>query len=385
MDSWNLKIDITLLLLTIQTFGEHEELFVEDVGDGNLNDVVCVFTKDGQGKMDKSIIIKHSLPYIKCLGEAFPLGEQRIEVEYRALIKFHSLSPGSVPRPLGFDQQRNAVLMEHLYGYRILRNMLNAGEFEIKIVEKLGHQLAVVHRETHVATIGAENLHELDRQFENSMMCSLTDQYVFTRPFTKGDSTNRCTAEVAERLASVYGDQDILTAAQKMRAIFLEKKECLLHGDLHTGSIFIKDQDVKMFDMEFAFVGPAALDLGMFIANLIFNYFRHMSIEENNNEHRVFAYKMVDACKLFVSSYLDVMTSCLVDRDQYVANLMSETAGFCGCEIVRRLIGAAQVTDLKGMPLAEQDCLGAGVRLLKVYHRIQDIDRLLVIALMLAY
>lgn len=48
-----------------------------------------------------------------------------------------------------------------------------------------------------------------------------------------------------------------------------------------------------------------------------------------------------------------------------------------------RLLGAAHNADLEGMPMAEQDCLGAGVRLLQAHMRIQDMDRLLVIALML--
>ena len=37
------------------------------------------------------------------------------------------------------------------------------------------------------------------------------------------------------------------------------------------------------------------------------------------------------------------------------------------------------------MGFAEQDCLGAGVRLLQAADRIHSIDRLMVIALMLAY
>ena len=49
-----------------------------------------------------------------------------------------------------------------------------------------------------------------------------------------------------------------------------------------------------------------------------------------------------------------------------------------------RLVGAAHNADLEGMGFAEQDCLGAGVRLLQATHRIDNIDRLLVIALMLA-
>lgn len=43
----------------------------------------------------------------------------------------------------------------------------------------------------------------------------------------------------------------------------------------------------------------------------------------------------------------------------------------------------AHVEDMDGLPSAEVEALGAGVRLLEAYDRIHTIDRLMVIALML--
>ena len=129
-------------------------------------------------------------------------------------------------------------------------------------------------------------------------MHSLTKEFVFQRPFNKDDETNHCSDSVKERLDSMYGDQQVLQTADKMLRIFLEKKECLVHGDLHTGSILVSGSDARMFDMEFAFIGPAAFDIGLLIANYIFSYHRHMSIPENNEEGRKFAYLMTEACKV---------------------------------------------------------------------------------------
>ena len=129
-------------------------------------------------------------------------------------------------------------------------------------------------------------------------MLSLTKEFIFTRPFNKADETNHCSDSVRERLNTVYGDQQVLQTANKMLKIFFEKKECLVHGDLHTGSILVKGSDARIFDMEFAYVGPAAFDLGLLIANYIFSYHRHISIPENNEERRQFAYLMIEACKI---------------------------------------------------------------------------------------
>ena len=39
-----------------------------------------------------------------------------------------------------------------------------------------------------------------------------------------------------------------------------------------------------------------------------------------------------------VHTYLATMTAPVEDRQQYEASLLSETAGFAGCEIVRRYL-----------------------------------------------
>lgn len=273
--------------------------------------------------------------------------------------------------------------MEDLKGYRLLRELMMEGEFDMQIFVNLATHLAAVHRETHVEKLEQAGIQELDKYFDNTDMVALTEAFIFTRPFIKEDETNRCCPEVAEKLDLIYGDEKVLSVAREMKQIFTQKKECLIHGDLHTGSVMVKSTDCRIFDMEFAFVGPAAFDLGLIVANFIFGYHRHICMPEENDKHRGFAFKMIEAAKAFVGTYLDHMTASVGNREAYMHILMSETAGFAGCEVIRRLIGAAHYPDLDGMPLAEQDCLGAGVRLLQAKDRIHDIDRLMVIALML--
>lgn len=77
-------------------------------------------------------------------------------------------------------------------------------------------------------------------------MVNLTEQYVFTRPFTKDDPTNRCSDKVKERIHLVYEDQTVLSAAARMKQLFLTKKECLCHGDLHTSSIMVDSSSAKV-------------------------------------------------------------------------------------------------------------------------------------------
>ncbi|KAJ8318844.1 hypothetical protein KUTeg_003935 [Tegillarca granosa] len=168
----------------------------------------------------------------------------RTEIEYKALCKFNELSPGSVPTPYFFNKDHNIMCMEDLKSHRILRKDLIESKFDLKLAENIAEHIAVVHRDTH---------------------------YVFTRPFTNGDPTNRCSDKVKERLHLVYEDEKVLSTALRMKELFLTKKECLCHGDLHTSSIMVDE-----------------------------TYYRHMSTRENNDEHRKFAYLMIDTCKTTV-------------------------------------------------------------------------------------
>jgi hypothetical protein len=68
-------------------------------------------------------------------------------------------------------------------------------------------------------------------------MVSLTKNYVFTAPFMNGEPTNKCTDNVKPVLAQIYDDPVVLKSAERMKKMFLERKECLLHGDLHTASV----------------------------------------------------------------------------------------------------------------------------------------------------
>ncbi|XP_046376771.2 methylthioribose kinase-like [Haliotis rufescens] len=368
-------------LAELQWAKDTSSVKVEEIGDGNLNEVFRVYPSEDP---NNSVVLKHAPPYIKCLGKDFPLYEERGELEYNAQFKFHSISPGSVPKPIFYDSSLRVMCMEDLRDYVIYRSSLISGHLDDEAALKLARDVAVIHRDTHVANIGEDAIKQLDKEFQNPEMMDLTERYIFTGPFSPDDPTNRCSPSLKARLDWVYGDQEVLRAAAEMKRIFLEKKEALVHGDLHTGSIMVKDEDAKVFDSEFSYVGPCSFDVGVLVANYIFNYYCHLLQPDDNDNRRVFAYRVVEICNKTVAEYFKHMTSVTGDKETYHADFMSELAGFAGCEIVRRLIGAAHVAEFDATPQAEVDALGAGVRLLKAHDRIHSIGTLMVIALMLA-
>lgn len=75
---------------------------------------------------------------------------------------------------------------------------------------------------------------------------ALTEQYVFIGPFNKDEPTNHCSDQIKSQSHLIYDDPDVLSAAAQMKRIFLDKKECLIHGDLHTGSVMVKESNAKV-------------------------------------------------------------------------------------------------------------------------------------------
>lgn len=53
------------ILYILQRFRSEDEVFIDEVSDGNLNEVLRLYTKDANNKQKQSLIVKHAVPYIK--------------------------------------------------------------------------------------------------------------------------------------------------------------------------------------------------------------------------------------------------------------------------------------------------------------------------------
>lgn len=87
---------------------QSDTLKIAEVGDGNLNYVFIVSNiTNGQ-----TIVIKQALPYVRCVGESWPLTLERATFEYKALIQESRHTQGKyVPEVYYFDET-NALFGE---------------------------------------------------------------------------------------------------------------------------------------------------------------------------------------------------------------------------------------------------------------------------------
>ena len=77
-------------------------------------------------------------------------------------------------------------------------------------------------------------------------MVSITEQYVFAKPFSRDDPTNRNDPLLDEEAERLRSDARCCQRAEHMKKLFLENCDCFCHGDLHTGSVMIKDGQPKV-------------------------------------------------------------------------------------------------------------------------------------------
>ena len=82
--------------------------------------------------------------------------------------------------------------------------------------------------------------------FSNKDMVAITAEYVFTNPFQQANPLNKHDALLDKAVQELRNDTTALDRAAQLKRLFLESKECLCHGDLHTGSVMVKGQSAKV-------------------------------------------------------------------------------------------------------------------------------------------
>ncbi|XP_022101325.1 uncharacterized protein LOC110984965 [Acanthaster planci] len=343
---------------------------MRNVEGGYLNRVYRLYSKDDQ---TKSVFIKHAPPYIKCLGYDQPLGDQRIYLEYLALRKFHDVLPGSVPKVYFHDDEAKCVVMEDLRDYNVLDRQLAKGCLDLTTVRQLASVTAKLHRKTHIRTTSQEEFQTMLATFSNEEMVALNVDTTFISAVDPNHPANRCSAELKGLADSIRKDPEILQSYRSLHSVYEQQKDCLTHGDLHLGSVMVNESTVKLIDAEFAFMGPAAADVGIILSNFIFFYAANTLYprQENSSFDRL----LQEAIRVTVEIYFDEAKEYL--SEDALAALVSQTAGFTGCYIIKWIIGMAEATDLLEKPQAELMSLNIGVRLIKEYRMIRSTHDLL--------
>ncbi|MFI8686509.1 S-methyl-5-thioribose kinase [Rossellomorea sp. NPDC077527] len=367
------------LAISLKIFADGSQLSCQEIGDGNLNLVFRVVERD----TGKGIIIKQALPYAKVVGENWPLTIERARIEARALMLQRSFVGDLVPEVFYSDPLLAITVMEDLSHLTIARAGLIKGNVYPRLSKDIGTFLANTLYFTSDYALHPFKKKEYVKEFSNPELCKITEDLVFTDPFFNSE-TNDFEEELLPDVQQLWDDFNVKLEVAKLKKSFLTEGEALLHGDLHTGSIFVDDQQTKVIDPEFAFYGPIGFDIGQFMANLIFQVISNPDDKETILQH------LKDTWIIFSTTFSrhwkesgDAYTKVQGYLEFVLEKSFQDSIGFAGCECIRRTIGLAHVDDLDGIEdkerrlQAKRICLNLGKQLIVNRKDIHSIDDLL--------
>jgi len=374
-------------------FGGEGELSSREIGDGNLNLVFHV----SQPATGASLIVKQALPYAKVVGESWPLSLDRARIESEALLIEARLAPGLVPKVYHTDHELALTVMEDLGSHVIMRQGLIDGGVYPLFAEHISDFLANTLFYTSDLGMNQQEKKVLARSFSNPDLCKITEDLIFDHPYTNAD-TNSFDPHLQEDAERLWSDAELHLEVALLREKFLTHAQALLHGDLHTGSIFITERSTKVIDPEFAYFGPIGFDIGAVFANLLLHYAsqEHWSADAAARSARR-RYLLSTICEIwngFERKFRLLWNEHGTDRiaktagyqDNYMKRLLQDTVGFTGAKMVRRIVGLAHVADIDRIPdadvraKAQRLALAIGTSLIKSNRQVSSIEELIDIA-----
>jgi 5-methylthioribose kinase len=365
------------LAVKMRIFSENAVLSCSEIGDGNLNLVFRVTDSvTGQG-----IIIKQALPYAKVVGESWPLTIKRAKIEADALKIFGKIAPDYVPVVHFTDDVFAITVMDDLSHLSIARTGLIRGDKYPLLSKHLAEYLARTLFYTSDFGVNQSEKKELQRQFINPELCKITEDLIFTDPFIDAP-TNSFEPELRLAVESIWKDTELIFHVALLKKSFLTEGEALLHGDLHTGSIFASSTETKVIDPEFAFYGPSGFDIGQVIANLLFQALANKEKLPEVQEHLEIFWNefVIHYSELWNTENQEPLASTPGFYDAILQKFFHDSLGFAGCELIRRTIGLAHVADLDSIQnheqrlLAKQKTLELGKILIKTSKEIHSIN-----------
>lgn len=273
-------------------------------GEGNMNYVLRVDTGT------RTFIIKQSRAYVEKYPQvAAP--EKRVLTEGAFYQKISTVKTvqNYMPKLIGMDVENNIIAIEDL-----------GKSNDFMVLYDLQHQLKtqelleLLDYLNHLHTSFQKTV--LNEELTNLELRKLNHEHIFHYPFLIDNGFDlNLVQEGLQELAMPYKNNATLKEKiELLGSFYLSKGKFLLHGDFYPGSWLKTAEGIKVIDPEFCFYGSREFDLGVLIAHLYLTQQDSMLLSLVMTEYN--AYSELN---------LDILN------------------GFVGTEIMRRVIGLAQL------------------------------------------
>jgi len=335
-------------------FPANEDLECKEIGDGNLNYVFRLVSK----KTGKSVIVKQAGESLR-IDKTMHLPTDRGKIESNILKLQRKFAPGLVPEVFLYDPIMCALIMEDMIGHTMMRTGLINHEIYPQFAQDISTFLVNSLLFTSDVLMDHKEKKNHVKEFINPDLCEITEDLVYTEPYNDQNNRNDIYEPNQEFVKEqLYQDKKLHLEVAKLKFEFMNNAQSLLHGDLHTGSIFINKKHTFVFDPEFAFYGPMGYDIGNVIANLFFAWCNGDATIEDNNKKKEFCNWIIDTIvktvdlfnekfkKAFKKNVKDTMAKTDGFMEYYLQKSLQGVAGCAGLESIRRIAGMAKVKDI---------------------------------------
>ncbi|RYC37183.1 S-methyl-5-thioribose kinase [Pectobacterium zantedeschiae] len=361
----------------------------EEIGDGNLNLVFKIKDETGVSR----VIVKQALPYVRCVGESWPLTLDRARIEAETLLTHARFCPQHTVTVLHHDPELAVMVQEDLSDHRIWRSELVNGADYPQAAAQLGEYLAQTLFHTSDFYQHPHEKKAAVSQFTNPELCEITEDLFFTDPYIDHER-NQFDVALTPDVLVLRDDRALKLAVAGLKHRFLSKAEALLHGDIHSGSVFVAKGRLKAIDAEFGFYGPIGFDVGTAIGNLLLNYCGLPGLlapreaaagRERRLEDIRTLWQTFSACFLALGDN-ESRDPALAESGYaalFLQQVWLDTVGYCGTELIRRTIGLAHVADLDSIQetdarlACQRHAISLGRTLVLAAPHIADVDALL--------
>lgn len=352
--------------------GAFADWHVEEVGDGNLNLVFLVRGPAG------GLCVKQALPYARIIGESWPLPLDRAFFEHEALVEHGRHAPGLTPAVYRFDSTLMLTVMELLEPHIIMRRGMIRGIRYPRVATDMAEYMArTLFFTSDLGTGAAEKKARVALFCGNTALCGITEDLIFTEPYMVHDNNRWTTPQLDDIAAAFRADAPLKQAVSRLKCKFMASAEALIHGDLHTGSIMVTEDDTRVIDPEFAFYGPMGFDTGAFVGNLLLNYFSQDGHATESDDRMAYKEWVLETAETFWHTFAarygalwagrtgDAYPQALFAgaegeaaladaRDTAIAALFADTVQFAAAKMIRRLLGLAHNIDFDWIENADR-------------------------------
>ncbi len=328
---------VDLVMGAVGWLGDEEQVTTCASLGGESSTVMRVELQELRGGW-RTAVLKQSLPWLRRdESVAMPADRWRGEHAFYAAVARVPEAAARMPRLMAANEERFLLLLEDFRGASSLTSLYGGGSLARGAAEVLGAFL----RALRCGTRGEPNA-----EFAHGGMKTLSHRLLFEAPFDSpeqggngfgpdgpapaGDALDATEPGLGEAAATLRSDRTFREALSELGSRFLDAGACLVHGAFHPANwLLLPSGDVRVVDPQYSSPGDPEFDLGTALAHLLL------------------ARQPVEVVATFLSAATGVEEAGRegpADAEEVEAGVDRPlVARYAGAEIVRRLLGGAQL------------------------------------------